>query len=209
MWLNIGSLLLLEVRYMPLPRAQVALDQLNKAAAEYAEAKAKADAAQTLFESAAHSLATTRRLAGDILGWWDLWEWESEHREIRYAGMALGEAITSYLTGEAHKAGDRYQRGQDEKPHPWRSLEGIVDALDEGGFQFRTVTPAREANAAITNLKTVTSRKLADTTVYAAADAESILSWYEPPAREETQSKTGAQELAAALDKGGEQAEKT
>lgn len=160
---------------MPI-RIASAIAELDKAAENYLSARELLEEARVRFRAASESLATTRRMADDLLTSRDLYTWREAHPEVQYAGMGAAYAINSFLSAEAHaSAWDTYET---KKTYwPWRSLEQIVSGLERGGFEFRSATPGREINAALINLGTVA--KHPEEALYAIADAEEILAYNE------------------------------
>ena len=63
---------------------------------------------------------------------------------------------------------------------PEASLTQIQEALDRGGFEFRTSTPLREVNAALINLVGVKK----DGDLYVCTDAEKYLDICNPANRD-------------------------
>lgn len=163
-----------------LPRSEVALEELGRAADEYAHAKEEADRAQLRFEAAAERMATVRRVVAPILSWQELFEWERAHPQVRYAGSTVGDAIEAYLLDEAYTEAWHCNEDPERRYGPWRTLEDIVRALDVGGFQFKTTTPSREVNAALINLK-VTRAGDGNMAVYATPDADQIREVWKMP----------------------------
>lgn len=154
-------------------RIEAAISQLDRAAESYLESREELEAARVRFRAASDALANARRMADDLLSSRDLFAWRREHPEVQYAGMSASEAIEELLTGTNENAA--WSHCEDEKrPYPaWFTLERIVEALEAGGFEFRSATPLREINAALINLKTVRKHEAAG--AYTSADAEEIL----------------------------------
>ncbi len=172
-----------------LPRVKAVLEELDRAAAEYEQAKDVYEDARARYQAAGERFASVRRLAkGGITGM-EWFEWLSGHGAVRYAGMSLAEAIGEYLTDVAFQSAAEAASTPDtpttrfsiSTPHqydPWRSLEQIMTGLEEGGYEFRTQTPGREVNAGLTNLATKVKNDV--TGLYATVDHKEILEVFIP-----------------------------
>jgi hypothetical protein len=68
--------------------------------------------------------------------------WREEFLNVRFVGVRVGDACLSVLAEEG-KA----------------TTEGLVQALNEGGFRFRTNAPAREVHAALIRQPQVTKKR--------------------------------------------------
>ena len=160
--------------------------ELERASLDYMKAKDAFDDAQVRFEIARDRITATKRLASDIMTWADWWDWRREHSEIRYAGTAIGEAIGDVLIDQAFEAAYPTLDDPSIPFNPSMNLEAITDALESGGFDFRSAAPRREVNAALINLEGV-QKSPEDT--YATTQAQEIFDYCK--AREEKEVAEG------------------
>jgi hypothetical protein len=154
-------------------RLQAIQAELDRAADEYMFAKDAYEEARVQFEAARDKFASVRNLATQMLTTYDYSNWELQHQQVRYAVMGIGDAITSVLRSHAFSSAFRHVHTPDQYPYaPFLSLEQIADALERGGFEFRTTATGREINAALINLASVQKDRSGK---YALAGAEEVL----------------------------------
>ena len=129
---------------------------LEKVSREYQAAKARFNAARIDFETIREQLAATKKLALQVvtLQEWHAWlDTTEDGQAIAYAGLPIGEAILGVLRAHVY---DQAERVADTKKSaefkPWMTLSEITRALENGGFEFKSVTPLREVNAALIRL---------------------------------------------------------
>lgn len=129
-------------------RSKTIWAELERATAEYLQAKHAFEQAQILFESAKEKFSGIKRLASEILDPVSLFQWQQSHPVVQYAGMSIGDVILAVLRGRALSS-DKAEM----------MLHEIVETLNAGGFEFKTPSPLREVNAALINLEGVEKTK--------------------------------------------------
>ena len=154
-------------------RIKAILVELDKVAAEYTDARTEFETAKVHFETARERFAVVKRIASELLGWNDWYQWQTEHQGVKFAGAGIGEAIIEALHHAAVLSAIDVSNESGRKFVPDMTIDGIVEALESGGFEFRTATPKREVNAALMKLEGV--RKLGDSGKYEADDAYEVL----------------------------------
>jgi hypothetical protein len=160
-----------------LRRVDTMLTQLNQSSEEYATAREEFDSARIEFEVKREKFATVRRLAQAVLSSADWWHWRAEHENVQFTGLKIGEAIAEALENHAYGRAFLYHQQKSTAPfRPTLTLEQLQEAMERGGFEFRTTTPLREVNAALINLEGV--RREADG--YMATNADEILKLMAP-----------------------------
>ncbi len=137
-------------------RVQAIYDQLDKACQEYVDAKLIFERARVNFEAARERFGGIKKLAASMLTFRDLDAWYENHKDVAYAGMSIGDAILDMLRDRAWQAAGDYTEGKAKKFSPWITLDGIVECLEGGGFEFKTATPLREVNGAVMRLTGIT-----------------------------------------------------
>lgn len=152
-------------------RIQAILGELNRAAMDYIYAKASYETTRVTFEAAREKFAGVKRLASEMLTSMDWYMWRQEHPNAMYAAMPIGEAILEVLDNHTYAVAFAYAEGGADKFRPFMSMEKIVEALESGGFEFRSTSPLREVNAALINLAGVTKTSSG----YQRDDAEETL----------------------------------
>lgn len=90
--------------------------------------------------------------------------------------MKLGEAIIEALQNAAFEAAATHYRTR-QRFDPSVTLERLQEALERGGFEFRTAAPLREVNAGLIHLDGIVK----DGGRYKAADSDEILKLMKPP----------------------------
>jgi hypothetical protein len=100
-------------------------------------------------------------------------KWQDRHPDVRFMGMAVGDAIKAVLDDNAFNQAYAFARNPDPEARydPGLFLDQIVATLEGGGFEFRTLTPRREINAALMKLEGVEKKGAA----YRVADADETL----------------------------------
>ncbi len=143
--------------------------ELDGAAAEYGQAKRAFDAARVRYEVAKRRLEVTKELASEAMPAGEWGAWLHRHSDVKYAGVPIGEAILDHIKSDTRRF---YENASDEEfDHtPIFRLDDIRGALARGGFEFKTLTPLREINAALINLAGV--EKSGD--YYRAGDADEV-----------------------------------
>ena len=157
------------------PKMKAILAELQRDADSYLQTKAEFDAIKFQFQLARERLTTTRRLASEVMGGTDWRDWRDAHPAVRYAGLPVGEAILNVLEDAAHKAAFRHVNGEVKRFQPYYMLEAIVHQLGEGGYEFRSASPYREINMALTRLSGIEKNN----DMYAIKDADRILEYYQ------------------------------
>ena len=154
-------------------RVRVIEQELNRGAAEYLEARDIYVQVRTRFEAICMKFGGVRELAAQVMGHGDFVGWLCDHEEVQFVGTPIGEAIYSVLYSHAEQcAQDALGSDDNENTYvPFMDLDGIVEALEAGGFEFKSATPRREVNAALMQLKKVKSRS---TGFYEVENAEQI-----------------------------------
>lgn len=152
-------------------RVQAIQHELDTDADNYTHAKSSFDISRVHFEAARDRLAGTKRLASEILDPYEWYTWREEHPHVKYAGTVIGEAILDVLVDYAYGKAFDFLDSTSPTYDPSLTLEEITEALESGGFDFRSSTPAREVNAALIHL----TGKVKSARGYATADAEAIM----------------------------------
>lgn len=139
----------------PLRRIEAMKAELEHASNEYLGVKANFDEARVAYEVAREKFAAVRRLAMNVMTAMDWYFWRVEHEPVQYTGLKLGEAIPDLLETHAFRmAGEYWDKtisGQPATYAPFMSLERIQEALERGGFEFKSASALREVNAALIN----------------------------------------------------------
>jgi len=160
-----------------LRRVDAMEDQLNKTGDEFRRAKENYDAARVDYEAAREKFLVVRRLALGVLSKEDWYSWRMSRTNVQYTGLKIGEAIIEALETHAVESAREHFYKKDNPPfRPVMSLEEIQEAMERGGFEFRTTTPLREVNAALINLDGVKKEAHG----YKSALAEEILKMMKP-----------------------------
>jgi hypothetical protein len=155
------------------PRVQAIQNQLNAVAAEYVVAKENYENARVHFETAREKFASIKNLAVQMLTTYDWAQWQAQNQDVRYAAMAVGDAILDCLRSYASQAAAYHLEAPAYRPFdPFMALDAIASDLERGGFEFRTTATGREVNAALINLAGV---KKSPDGRYATTDADLIL----------------------------------
>lgn len=146
-----------------LRRVETMKAQLNQASQEYLAAKEQYDEARVTYEVAREKFASVRRLAFNVLSSRDWWGWRGANESVQYTGLKLGDAILFVLESYAYERTTPYwtaiARGEKAIYRPGMTIDSIQEALERGGFEFRTSTPKREVNAALINTTSVKKEK--------------------------------------------------
>ena len=155
-------------------RARILLQELERLAAEYQTAKVELDEAQMRFEIVKQSLSKTKELASEVMTWLDLHSWQLRYPGVKYAATAIGPAILDILDTNAREAAERFLDSTSTSKVFFTalSLSQIEVLLEAGGFEFNSVTPKREINAALINLTGVKRGKHG---LYMLSNADEIL----------------------------------
>ena len=170
----------------PLPgRVQAILDELSRATHEYVEVKHTFDQARGQFEIAREKFGTVKRLAAEMLPWLEWSFWQEEHPDVKFAGIPIGEAILAALRDHALKVAYEHVNHPSENFVPEMTPDLLVEALESGGFEFRSATPLREINAAVINRKGIIKRASG----YRIEDADQILELIKESVRNKQNSK--------------------
>src|SRR5207244_4063766 len=90
---------------------------------------------------------------------------------LKYVGEDLGTSIQQLLRGHAYDMAIQYVHGKSKTYVPWMGPTAIASALEDGGFEFNSLSPGREVNAALINLKGIKKKP----SQYAVEDADEIL----------------------------------
>ena len=130
-------------------------NELDVAAAGYAKAKQAFDYARVSFEVAKRRLEVTKQLASQVVPSMEWYDWLQAHVAVRYAGMSIGEAVLDYVRRSTYDFYENATAEEFEGNVPIFGLENFRSELIRGGFEFRTLTPLRELNAALINLSGV------------------------------------------------------
>jgi len=169
-----------------LPERKAAVyDEVDKAHADYLEAKAAYIEAQVRYESARERFSGLCRLAAEMLptGAWS--QWQDRHPEIRFFGMVIGDSIVKILDGHAFEMAWNFAYGKSKEFRPHLSADEIQTRLEEGGFEFKGATPLREVNGALMKLEGATKEQGR----YRAADANETLEWVQKYVADEAATK--------------------
>jgi hypothetical protein len=133
------------------------LEELHTAGDEYGLGREQFETSKIRFDAARERFAGVRRLAATVLSPADWWMWRTAHRNVRYAGLKIGEAIVRALEDYAFDAALRHlSAGAPFDPAMTR--EEIAATLEEGGFEFRSSAVLREVNAALIHLPNIHRR---------------------------------------------------
>jgi hypothetical protein len=152
-------------------RINAALGALSKAANEYSESKNIYEVSRVRYELAREQFAKTKELATSMLGDRERVQWETEHRNLRFVGTPLGEAITSTLRSHAIDIASNFDLNGKQKFNATLALDPISQRLEDGGYEFHSSTPQREINAALINLSGITKSK------YGAFEIDDAYQW--------------------------------
>lgn len=136
--------------------------ELDRAVHEHRGAKQEATNAQVRYHSAREALASIRRLATEMLSRKAMADWLDNHPDVRFMGMSIGDAILTILEKRANEAAWAHANSRHEADernrqvyYPYMSVDEITAELESGGFEFRSITPRREVNAALLKLQGV------------------------------------------------------
>lgn len=162
-------------------RIKAILDELDRVAAEYAEAQRAWESARVHFKAARERFASIKRIASDMLAINDWYQWQEAHSNVRYAAMTVGEAIREALQVHTFSAAHEIADSDDPSPErfePSLTLDQIANMLEAGGFEFKTAAARREVNAALMRLDGV---KTLENGCYELEDAAEILQFFMTP----------------------------
>jgi len=153
-------------------RIKAILAELEKSSAEYVQTKETLGGARTQFEAAREKFSGVRRLAGEMMTSMDWHAWKDEHPAVQYAGISTtGDAILQALRDRAFDSAYSFIAGKIPEFSPEMTIERLLETLESGGFEFQSITPLRELNAALINLKGITKTDYQ----YRIEDADDIL----------------------------------
>lgn len=136
-------------------RVRAILGELDDAAKEYDDVKRQFEMSRVRFEVARERFAKTKELASVMMGHRDWFEWQSIHPNVKYAGSPLGDTIVGILYSNAWETAEIFVEKKSPGYQPSLSLESIARILEEGGYEFKSIAPMRETNAALMKLKGV------------------------------------------------------
>lgn len=153
-------------------RLNAIVAEMEKAAEDYSSAKGEFDAANVRLEVARERFSAVRRIASELLSDDDLFLWMDVHEGVRFVAMPIGQAIVDALRSAAIVSAFAIQRKKATAFDPAKNIDEIIQALEVGGFEFRSPTPKREVNAALMKLEGVV--KLDDDR-YLSVDSYDIL----------------------------------
>lgn len=133
------------------PRIDAMLEQLDETSENYIEARDEFDAARVNYEVAREKFASVRRIALEVLSHEDWLHWIAGNSRVQYTGVKIGDAILEALDLRAFVAArDHFEN---KVPfEPGMTLQELQEAIERGGFEFRSTMPLREVNAALINL---------------------------------------------------------
>jgi hypothetical protein len=158
-------------------RVQTMLAELDAANAEYARARDEFEAVRVKFESAKERFAAVRRLAGAALSEHEMSRWQYSHSSTQYVGVKIGDAIGKILVAKAFASAEQhFESNRRRSFFPAMNTDQILEALERGGYEFRTPTPKREVHAALINLDGVKKKG----NWYVTNQAQDILSMMAP-----------------------------
>lgn len=149
-------------------------DELDKAFGDYRATKETFVDAKVRYESSRERFSGIRKLAADMLTTSQWSAWVEKHPAAKYVGMPIGNAIKETLETNANEWAWTYVSETDPtKKHYWpfMGVERIAEVLERGGYEFRSLTPLREVNAALMKLDGVTKKG----GLYKIATADRIL----------------------------------
>lgn len=152
-------------------RIKAMRDELDAAASAYIRAKDVFERHRVQFDTERHRFMGVRELARGVMSEAHWARWRSEHPQVRYAAMPIGEAILAALYDYAWNRAQREYDG-DSEATPYCEMDDIIRLLEKGGFDFRSTTPGREVNAALRNLAGIDRAKDGS---YAVANYDRVL----------------------------------
>lgn len=153
-------------------RLRAILAELDRAANEYTEALSDFESARIRYEAARERFASVRRIANDVLGFSDWFDWRWKNKSVLYAALDVGDAIKEALRARALDMALDCSSDSGRQFDPSMTLDEIHDALESGGFEFKSTAGRREVNAALMKLNGVT--KIEATGKYEIQDANDI-----------------------------------
>ena len=157
-------------------RLRAILRELEAATDEYDDRKKEFEIARVKYEVARERFAKTKEMARSMMGYRDWGQWQADNPDVKFSGTQLGNAIIEILSSTAWKAAEAFTENKSNAFQPSVSLESIARELEEGGYEFKSIAPMREANAALIKLKGVTKNTW---NWYFANDADEILKIFE------------------------------
>ncbi len=137
-------------------RVRVILDELNNAAYDYQRARDEYQRAQLAYDLGRERLVSLKKLGAEVMGWLPWYQWLQEHEEVRFTGESMGDAVLNLLRNQIHEEATKAANDPNAKYLPWVNVDKIVEALEAGGYEFKSIAPQREVNAALINLSGVT-----------------------------------------------------
>ena len=156
-------------------RVRTILGELEKATAEFTEAKEQHVSSQARYDATRDKFITMRQLASEALSRTDWREWERGHHDVKYVGMQISEAIVGVLETHAYSSAFNHLDSKDGQTRyaPEMHVDRLVEELESGGFEFRSSTPGREINAAVLNRQDI--EKVGRTGAYRTARYDELL----------------------------------
>lgn len=128
-------------------------EELRRDAEEYSAAKEDLKRSRVRFEIAKKRIAATKELAREVMGDKEWQQWRAKTDDVKYIGVPIGKAIEQVLRDHAHQCVFMHTHVDPTQAGTVAlSLEQIAEVLDKGGFEFRSIAPLREVNAALINL---------------------------------------------------------
>ena len=141
----------------PNPRHRTIFGELEKARNEFVTAREICIAAQMARDAAKEKFIAMRRLAHEAVSGAEMWEWEENHKDVKYVGMDIGDAIERVLEMHAWQSAlDHIDDPGRFRYSPAMADDALVEELEAGGFEFKSSSPLREIHAAVINKKSVT-----------------------------------------------------
>lgn len=156
------------------PLLQTVWAELQRDASEFQDARTRFEQARYQVEIARRRYAATMKLADETMTAEDRRLWYESHPNMEYLGRKIGDAIDTALMGYAFDQAKAYVTGDVPNFDPALTIDAIMMLLERGGFEFSSVTPLREINGALINLKYIKKVRYRR---YRHVDADAALSF--------------------------------
>lgn len=130
----------------------VVMQKLQSAIDEYKAARAQYELARMEFELARERYLRTKDMAFEMMPLKERLESFELYADLQFLGENIGDAIRKIMVDACVRMCMDFVVGKSATYEPCLSVEDLVKALKDRGFEFKSATPGREVNAALMRL---------------------------------------------------------
>ena len=153
-------------------RHRIIEERLQEAKKKLLQKKEVLENARVEYETTKEEFSAIRRVASEIFTGYQMYGWQNKNQDVQFIGVPIGDAIIDLLRARAQKTADDHIQDSRHNFKPSLTMEQITNLLEDSGFEFRTLTPRREVNAAVRHLKGI---ERTSSGMYQIADAKGLL----------------------------------